>query len=465
MFIADSFFLEKNSRQLDNLRREFSVQKTDFIWPDSISKFEISAVHFVDIIFIEDYEKMRKGLHKIYKSNQGTFIDTDPRLIDDFFSDVSNNIHLDHWTRVISIGKIDKEIDQYFEYISVSLSAKNNSYIELFVNVKTSEMFNDKVSGLINSAEDKRFIRFVPPRYKTDFFNLKKWSKVTYDKYNHKESVIEDEILELKWVIGKHLNKHIPLFFYENKLKAPSLEFYNITKTACPLKGPSLSDYSTLGFDSGVYYTDTNSDGNIEVAFKNYTERSMDSSIKIFLNDLNYKREFFSFREYSSAMAMDIDSRLLSLLAYNNMKNFYEKTFLDINKDNYKKMSYRFPVIFKLKMFVSLKLNLDKKLMMFNRVFNSELEEKMLRKEREYVSLLGITNREGGNLAEIINWNTTHKVRSIRQLTNQIKSSLDEYVVLLNTIIDYRRQGRMIFISLVTLSVSIIALYISLKIK
>lgn len=464
MFFADSFFLEKYSRQLDILKSNIEMQSEDFNFPETITKFEMNKIHFVDIINIEDYEKLRRGLHKIYKKYQQSPFDTmDSRRIDDFFNGISNNINLNYWTNIITIKEIDNKINHNFDSISISLSATNHSYIELLVNINTSEKFNESILEIFKSAKDKRYIRFERPKYKTEYFNLKKWRKVTYNEYTHKKSVIEDEILELKWTIGRYLNKYIPLFFYENKLQVPSLEFISVSMTACPFNRHLLDDYSLLGLGTGTYYNNISSDGDTEISFGNLMEHDTDSSLKIFLNDVNYKNDYISFRNYCLLVAEEFNNKLLPPLIYKNVMGFYEKDFLDINKKYYRSMSYKLPTIIKMKMLVSLKINLDKKLMVFNRIFHSELEEKFSRIDKQYTTLMEIPENENRNFVKMINRNNFNKLQSIRRLINQSKSGLDEYVIFLNSIIDYRRQGRMIFISLITLVVSTIALYISLN--
>lgn len=461
MFVADNFFLEKYARQLDILKDSYDFQNEAFNFPEAITKYEMEQINFVDIVNIEDYEKLRNGLHKLYKKHQkSSYSMSNSYSIDEFFFNTKSKINLNHWSRVLTIKKIEYDINKYFDQIDVSLLATSHSHIEVLVSIKVSNQFNEKILSLIKSDEDKRYVRYIPPRYKTEFWDLDKWVKTSFNKYTHKKSVIEDEILELKWKIGEYLNKFIPLFFYENNIKVPSLEFYSLSMHNCSLK--YSEEHYVLGIGNRRSYSDFNSIGDIEISFENLTSDSTDYSLKIFINCINENRDVWSSKDFSYLLAQELNLLLFSPLIYGKLVEYFEEEFLKINQKYYKRISQRLPDFRKLKLLVNLKIKLDSRLLVFNRIYNSRLEKQFSSINNGYTSFLANENIDKKSYLNKINNITFQKVQSLQNLINQSKSELDENVNFLNSIIDYRRQGRMIFISLITLAVSIIALYISI---
>ncbi|MGW6666609.1 hypothetical protein [Peribacillus sp. NPDC055009] len=462
-----NFYSHIKNVENDNNRdflESMSSMNPDLSKPEIIENFNLDSIIFSDIIFVEDFEKLRKGLHKLYKQNSNNFSPyNNPSNIDTFFNQLNSELDYGSWCPLFDINIKDKKMSEICKKIKISISSTTYSFVTIYFRVVPSEKFQDELNNMINSDADKRYHRLMIPRYIKDYFNIKKWIYTTYNKGTHKTLVIEDLFLELKWRITRYLLKELPLFFAKLGSVNPSIEVYKMTKSQDYLKRRDIQ-FASIGVDN-YKINEINFDGDVETYFTHPGNASKDMTLKLLFNRVNYDiNKGIGFDTSVRLIMEDLSKGLLQLLSLNNLTEILEKRTLK-HKNIYDKInSKRITKYSKFSKLTKLRIKMEKDYLYVNRIkrdMNDNLYKYFI---KDYNSIFFKSYNEWGskkNIPERITSSVKERFANLTSLFENVKHELDNQTAFLNTIIDYKRQRVMLTLTIFSLLIALIALFVS----
>jgi hypothetical protein len=453
----------KDNYYIKLLKEPRYILDVDLTKPDIIMDFTLDTVVFSDIVFVEDYKRLKKGLHKLYKHGSKSFY-FDPFEIDKFFKSLNTELTYGRWSRLFSFKVSDKRLTEYCKEISISISSTTFSFVTIYFEIAPSDQFLNKLQTLINNDTDKRYIILKNPRYIKDILNIFKWSYVTYNKGTYKVSVIEDIFLELKWRIVKYLSEELPLFFSKLGFINPSIEIYKIKKNQDWLKKRHIP-YEAIGINKNRF-NEINSMGDIEIFYNEPDEFLKDLSLKILFNKVGFDKikSNFDFDTHVAFKSEGVSFGLLELLSIYNLTKIFEERTLK-HKNNYDHINSRkLMKLIKFSKLTDLRIKMERDYLYINRI-KRDISDSLYKSFVEnYKSIFGDMSNEWGieNIPVMLTTTVKRKLTNLTSLFENVKSELDNQMDFLNTIIDYKRQRRMLTLSILSLIIAIIALIVSI---
>lgn len=443
-FIADNFFLEQTKNNLDILREEVHPSKEKKVEvPLGPNELNLNKIIFSDIVPLEDYDKLRRGLHKIYNQHPIRFQSHDPSRINEFFSD--NNVGRLYYN-ILYLDEFKGRYTDLIKSIRIHLSS-TASFVLLFFEVTLNDSYNCKLKKTI---EESDYASIIKPLYLRNYLNIKRWKRIEHGREYHGKHLLEDYIAELKWILSGYFYEFIPLYIYQNKKIAPSVEIYDCSSNYRSL---NVNLTEIFGYKSRTSYTDLYSNGYGEVSYTNLLTLNSDQSVKVFITvkgDSNYPVELIYNDIYTDMMLTVLPSLVLKTI-----HQHYQQIIVNLKKQYIKYQSSKSSKNFKLKKISSIKFNLDKNLLLYNKIKAAYL---LGRYSEIYESKLGMNEK---SYLSKINTKVSNEFRDLNDDISLIKSSIDDNLMFLDTLINFNRQRNMLYITLGALIVSVISLIIS----
>ncbi|MDL4842818.1 hypothetical protein [Aquibacillus rhizosphaerae] len=456
-FIVNNKFLNKNKVEIN-----FKLFDDDVLLPSDI-RVEINHILMSEIVFMEDFNRLKKGLHKLFKLNQNQgYYYFNPRNIDDFFERLFSNIRSRNIQNTFKMTIKDVQLRKFCKELTFSLASVSNSIVAINIHISPSDNFKTMISEAMKGDTDKGFIQMIPPRYIKDTLKPHSWQTVSFNKQEYKLSLIEDLILELKWEVSCYLSKYLPLYFFKNKVISPSIEVYNTHLISLPLQGNELlSKMESAGIFSS-FLCESNERGDIHLVFNDDFQNNRDISIKMHLNEV-YNENHTS--TISNKIIPHIaNPYLIQLLSIQTMTKLYEKRTLKHKKKYDKVSSINLPKLVKYRMLSRLKIEMEKNNFHFSRLdreINYEFYEYMIKRyEREVGKTTNIL--KSYKLSETL---TNVPIDIFDQSNFMFKSIYDQVtnqIHFLDNIINFKRQSTMLILTVITIVISLLTLIFTL---
>ena len=428
--------------------------------PNYFKSMDLKRVLYSDIVFIEHYEGLRKGLHKLFSNEKplpfGHFRQHD---IDNFFENVFNFPNGRLHSKMFSFVPEEKEMLYFFESLHIYLSSLTNSYITVSINAVISEDFKGKLNQLYKDEIDYGHIVLTPPYRLIDFFKIKKWLKINYSEVNYKKSNIEDYFLEMKSLLASYLNRELPLYFSDKYKMVPSLSLFETKLYGNPVNRSHF--FESIGFTLDDPLKHINTNGNIEVYENDVDEIFQNININIIYNNINILSKEAYIPLEPHILAHSLYQNLLQLISLEFLlTNISKESVLlikEFNEINEKKLQLKTckyrkltktkvivdQLIFRLK-----ELNKDVDKALVSRLYESYLHSIQLNKKED--------NEK--NIIKLKYTNLTDKINSSLFRIEYLKNSIDDSLDLLNTRINKNHQIWMFLIGCATLIITLITL-------
>lgn len=450
---------------LEMLKKTYSMDREPLLKPDFIGEYCLDSLIISDMVFVEDYENLRKGLHKLYKENIKTGYYFDPKRIDEFFLNINSMLNPGSWSTLFSFKLKDENLSPFVSNISVSITETSNSFVTLYFQVSPTERYKEIFKKLVEDDADNRYQRLNPPIYFKDFFNITKWTNVTYNEATHKLSTIEDIILEIKWRTVSYLSQNLPMYFKKEKILNPSVNVYKISRNQTPLNRDDSLE--ALGLDSTFYLSnEINSLGDIEINYNISQNNLIDESIQMVFNHLKTGRENEVFDQETKMKIIPLEASisLLEIMSIKLVLMHLEKRTIKYRNKFDKFNAKRMLKITKYSRLTKLKIQMERDNIYLNRINRDIDDNKYNRLIKRYKQSIGETHKRFNKIdliPQLIINRVKRSKNNLSRVFENIKSELDNQINFLNIIIDYKRQNRMFWVAIISLTVSLIALLVS----
>jgi hypothetical protein len=249
---------------------------------------DLISIYVAEYIPIENVDKLNKGLKKLVKNYPFRFQYGQAEHIDEFCNAVKKSVHGGRWSNFgfIDLTNVEK-VSDFVKEIHIHGTHLSSSSIILQFVITPSDKFITEYKKLIE--RDIKESHSFDLKFKS-FFKFWGGKGLSHDIV--KNQMLEDLIIELKWMSMKEISKFFPLYFTNNKLIPPSVEVYKLNQTSCVFKNVENekrnSFWNSIGMDSP--FSDISKDGYWQLFIEGREPHLIDSSLKVTCNS-KIKRE------------------------------------------------------------------------------------------------------------------------------------------------------------------------------
>ncbi|KAF6538690.1 MULTISPECIES: hypothetical protein [Bacillus] len=329
-------------RVLKNARKSIEGWDRNF-WrnekPNNI-ELDLLSLYVAEYIPTENLDNLNKGLKKLIKKFPSKHEYGQFERIDNFCSEVKQSIHSGRWSNFgfIDIG-IEPSLSRFVDNIYVEASHVTSSSVILQFLIKPSDEFLNEYKSLV-TKNIKGSSVFTPSLKK--FFKF--WGAKGLAESIIKNQMLEDLIIELKWITMNEISRYFDLYFTNNRIIPPSIEVYKLKQLSCEIKGEKKglnNDFwRSVGMDN---FYDVSKDGYLQLFSEETSPHFLDCSLKVTCNTEIQKQSMYHYNDFQIVYSLlEFTKRLLPILAireyaFDVSKKVaiqQNKTFLSIKKEN-----------------------------------------------------------------------------------------------------------------------------------
>lgn len=338
-FLPESIYAAKETIEFHWERKKSWTNKK----PNDVQLL-LKKIYISDYIPIEKIEVFNKGLKRIFSNNRAPFEHGNEERIDEFCKNVNFNLYGGLWSNFGSIKFNGDEITEFIDGIHISATHVGSSTIIAQFIITPSDNFLREFEYILDKEiKDEGYFEFQIKNFLTF------WNNRTQPGTNVKHEMVEDYLLELKWIAMKEINKYFYTTLHQLKIVTPSIEVYETDRTYCELKRSNNVFWESVGMD--FYKNDSSKDGYWDIFHTNGYSSGIDNPLKLVYNsnlELKVSNELGSFQGYISVVMMEFSKKIfpmlvartyainISELVATHRKNIYG--FLAKNRPKYKKL-------------------------------------------------------------------------------------------------------------------------------
>lgn len=247
-----------------------------------------------EVVTVDRIEELISGLVKIKKKYR--FISGLDLSNFDYVYKFQENIMATFNVRSsVNVGAIEfsesNELSKYVKYIYIRINSITSTLLSLQLQVKITEAYQEEINKIINKTPNSTKKLII--RKNLNKFDIRNWGIQTKPDIYCKQNEISDILVELKYRILSDLNKHIPLYFHEAKILAPSIEVYSTTNIKFNTETNNYLRY--YGIERGENITYTNFDDKYEIYSDIFNNSKNKNSIKIVFNNKNEEQLVYTY--------------------------------------------------------------------------------------------------------------------------------------------------------------------------
>jgi hypothetical protein len=357
----------------------------------------------------------------------------------------------------------DEEIKKYVEYLDVYVRNYSTSYFVLEIHIYLTDYIKNIMINKINSNYvSKRAIIIQSYGFSKDKSGAKKsvncyWNNDAYLK----SEIINDILLEIKWLIFNKLEKYFPLVFNSNKVMPPSINIYKTDilfskDEYCSflrsvgidnIKACSVSKNSRIFFETEIGCSMYNNRADMIFVINDSEEDLKSDYVEEIIS--NFINEYDAFYKL---YILDIINHWYTSV-YANYRNIINR--IKIKRTNYRKLlKLRYQFEFDFKLFNKIYNELD---------FDCEIKNAESFFDNEYSKLDKLQYYKSITTSLISN------IKHIDKNRDKLEDDLNQKILITSHINDYYIERKSIRINFIMLSISsltfILILYPNLATK
>lgn len=308
-FIPESLYIAK-----ETIERSWEREK---IWknkkPEDI-QLTLERVYIADYMPIENVDVFNKGLKRLFSKKRAPFQHGNEERVDDFCKSVKSSLYGGSWSNFGYIKFKNEEISKVIDTINISATHVGSSSIILQFIISPAKVFLKEFEYLLSKeVEDENCFDFQMKNF------FKFWNTRNRPSDSVKYEMVEDYLLELKWIAMQEINKYFHTTFHQLKLGIPSIEVYETNRRFCELESARKNEknlfWNSVGMD--FYKNDCSKDGYWDVFNEMGPSSKIDNALKLVYNSnikMKARKKLGSIEGYVSVIMMDFSTKLFPML-------------------------------------------------------------------------------------------------------------------------------------------------------
>lgn len=251
--LPESLYIAKETIERDWERKKMWTNKK----PKDVQLI-LKDVYIADYIPIENIDVFNKGINKMFSQNRAPFQHGNEERVDDFCKNVKLSLSGGAWSNFGYIKFNKEKISKFIEGVHVSATHVGSSSIIIqFIITPAVDFLNEFECILDKEIEKEGYFDFQIKNF------LKFWNTRSRPGDLVKSEIVEDYLLELKWIAMQEINKYFHTTLHQLKIGAPSIEIYETDRKFCELEGTAKKNknvfWNSIGMD--FYKNDCSKDG------------------------------------------------------------------------------------------------------------------------------------------------------------------------------------------------------------
>ncbi|MGG5762641.1 hypothetical protein ACQ3VC_14130 [Bacillus proteolyticus] len=336
---------------------------------------DLLSINVSELIPIENVLSLKKGLKKLFTKHKPKRIHTfnDSKSIDTFCDIASMNLNAGTWYRlgVVEFSD-DSALRDFVSHISVYGVHISSSLLMMHFEIVPSSIYQERLQHVIDKEVGTEII--YVPKLRNPFKRYAMGSK-TPDAL--KNIMLEDLLIELKWMTLDYINNFFPLYFHNNSVIAPSIEAYKIDEVSSSLKIYPEDEKVNNFFDAfgiskdRVDFYEISKDGFWRLYFEEDRNKLEKDSLKILCNSF-YKPDNSLSNSLESQIKIEVNEKSSDLLPILTIRKYlkHQKTLIATYRN--KVYEYTQNKSINYKKLLHLRIELEKNVQILNRIKTEE---------------------------------------------------------------------------------------------
>ena len=407
-------------------------------------KIKLTDLVIEELVEIDNPNNLVECLHNIL-DDFGSFLDRNTHNFEDirlFINNAKVNYCSDSW---INVGIIqfpeNHELNKFIKNIQITLQSFTISHMRIMFFVELSDEYDEKITNILNN-DYKDVCKVHIKKSIKKYIHLSKKNGELFRKED-----IQNILLYFKWKILKTISYYIPLYFFNENIIAPSLEFFEGKNIFGRCSDKCESYLSNLGIPKG-YFCDIYGYNNLSIweIYENFYEGNFNyNSTKIILNEDAIEYEVSILSEKQS-IAKEIFKALIVNTIYNNLNYDMINCKISIKKYNINKRNH--------KELFEIRYALEQKSILFDSIENYLENRNISIDVCTIKELLNIVNNE--SFINFLYEDNEMKMKSLKKDIKENKDLLDDIITLLNIRFNRTSQKITIILTFITMVLTVI---------
>lgn len=192
------------------------------------------GIFTTDIVEKNKINEIKKGLKELILKNTSHKFMGHFSSLDEIINSIDSieDIFSSYYTE-IRCGRFDfnnsNKLNEIIDYFDITIRNFNTSYLSIEVEIYIAENMNNKIKEIINNdyAHDRGFTRDIFINSNKKNGGKKSKSIIYYNNAHLKSEILNEKMIEIKWVLFNEIQKFLPLVLHNKNIMPPSVNIYD----------------------------------------------------------------------------------------------------------------------------------------------------------------------------------------------------------------------------------------------
>lgn len=192
------------------------------------------GIFTTDLVEKNKINEIKKGLKELILKNTSHKFMGSFSSLDDIINSIDSIEDTFSWYHTeIRCGRFDfinsNKLNEIIDYFDITIRNFNTSYLSIEVEIYIAKNMNNKINDIINNdyAHDRGFTRDIFTNSNKKNGGKKSKSIIYYNNAHLKSEILNEKMIEIKWVLFNEIQKFLPLVLHNKNIMPPSVNIYD----------------------------------------------------------------------------------------------------------------------------------------------------------------------------------------------------------------------------------------------